>query len=210
MLKIVQFECCLVHLPIESLSCECLLFIIVIYLSLFPLFSLFSLFSISLFSDTLQGVCALVWLICRKDFHLRMNLSTRTHMVWICCIVYVIDVCVCLYQEWCIGQVSILLLYFSLLSYLFLSSSPLPLFLSSSLPLLSLSIYIPIIAYLFNTQGRVGDATYAGDGDTVVMEADLRSSDPSQRTLHWLVKGEQQTIFIKGVPLHVQFAVRIS
>ena len=42
------------------------------------------------------------------------------------------------------------------------------------------------------------------------MEADLRSSDPSQRTLHWFVNGEQQGPFIKGVPDHVQFAVCTS
>ena len=95
-------------------------------------------------------------------------------------------------------------------------SSSLPLFLSSihlypstllPSPTSTTSIYHSNIAGIYNTHGPIGPATRANSGDIVIMEANLRSNDPSHRTLHWFVKGEQQKIFIKGVPEHVQFAV---
>ena len=45
------------------------------------------------------------------------------------------------------------------------------------------------------------------DGDVEEMEVDLRSKNPEERTLHWFVRGEQQDVFIKGVPPTVQFFV---
>ena len=39
-----------------------------------------------------QGICVLVWLIYRKDFHLRMNISSITRMVWICYVDWMIVV----------------------------------------------------------------------------------------------------------------------
>ena len=39
------------------------------------------------------------------------------------------------------------------------------------------------------------------------MEVDLRSEEKEKRTLHWFVKGEQQKLFIKGLPDHVEFGV---
>ena len=44
-------------------------------------------------------------------------------------------------------------------------------------------------------------------GDLWEMEVDLRSREKEERTLHFFVRGKQQTVFFKGVPDRVEFGV---
>ena len=53
--------------------------------------------------------------------------------------------------------------------------------------------------------GRIAQAR-----SLIEMEVNLKSQDPYQRTLHWIVDGAQQVIFICGVPDRVEFAVLCS
>ena len=45
------------------------------------------------------------------------------------------------------------------------------------------------------------------ENDMVAMEVDLRSTDPSERTLHWFINDHQQKVFFSGLPEHIEFAV---
>ena len=53
----------------------------------------------------------------------------------------------------------------------------------------------------------VGDNESVKEGDEWSMEVDVRSEEKEKRTLHWFVRGEQQKVFIKGVPDRVEFGV---
>ena len=63
---------------------------------------------------------------------------------------------------------------------------------------------------VYTSSGEVGSNTSAYCLDLIEMEVNLTSQDPSQRTLHWFVNGEQQKTFITGVPDRVEFAVCCS
>ena len=61
------------------------------------------------------------------------------------------------------------------------------------------SFFYHLAGGVFTSSGAAGRNSRATAGAEVEMEVNLQSLDPSQRTLHWFVNGEQQKVFIKGV-----------
>ena len=81
----------------------------------------------------------------------------------------------------------------------------------TSLPPLSLLLYhlsslIDGWAYSLS-DNDVGRNEGVKDGDEWSMEIDLRSREKEKRTLHWLVNGRLQKVFITGLPDRVEFGV---
>ena len=57
-----------------------------------------------------------------------------------------------------------------------------------------------------HTDNKVGDCEEVKEGDSVMMEVDLRG-EGRERTLHFFISGRQQKIFFYNLPSTVEFCV---